>query len=65
MELFGKNLKRIREQKGFTQEFLAEEANISQAQIARMESGKLNTSISNLYILAKRLGCSFDEFFKK
>lgn len=63
MMLFGKNLKRLREAKGYTQEYLAEEAKISHVQIARMETGKLNTSISNLYVLSKALNCEFNEFF--
>ena len=65
LKLFAFNLKRLRVMKGFTQEYLAEEANISQVQVARMEKGKLNTSISNLFVLSKALNCSFDEFFKE
>ena len=63
INLFAKNLKKLRVKKGYTQEYLAEEAKISQVQIARMENGKLNTSISNLFVLSKALDCSFDDFF--
>ena len=63
MQIFSKNLRRLRLERGFSQEFLAEEAGISQVQIARMEKGKLNTSISNLYVLTRALNCSFDDFF--
>lgn len=63
MQLFSKNLRRIRLLRGFSQEYLAEEAGISQVQIARMEKGQLNTSISNLFVLKKALNCSFDDFF--
>jgi len=65
MKLFGRNLKQLRTTRGFTQEYLAEETKTSQTQIARMEAGRLNTSISNLYFLARALDCSFDDFFKK
>lgn len=63
MQLFSKNLRKLRLLRGFSQEYLAEEAGISQVQIARMETGHLNTSISNLYVLKKALKCSFDDFF--
>lgn len=65
MSLFGRNLRKIRLDKGFTQEQLAEEAKISQVQIARIESGKLNTSISTVVALAKALKIQEGEFFKK
>lgn len=62
--MFGKNVHRLRLLKGFTQEFLAEEAKISQVQVARIESGKLNTSISTVVSLAKALGVEVGEFFQ-
>ena len=65
MQLFGKNVQEIRKLRGFTQEYLAEEANISQVQVARIESGKLNTSISTVASLAKALNVDPGEFFKK
>ena len=65
MKLFGNNVQKLRISKGFTQEYLAEEAKISQVQIARIESGKLNTSISTLVSLAKALDVEIGEFFKK
>ena len=63
MKLFGKNVQKIRISKGYTQENLAEEANISQVQIARIESGKLNTSISTLVALSNALKVDVGEFF--
>ena len=45
LKAFGANLKRIRLEKGKTQEELAEDAGISQVSIARIEAGKLNSSI--------------------
>lgn len=65
MKLFGKNVHDIRLSKGYTQEYLAEEAKISQVQVARIESGKLNTSISTVASLAEALGVEVGEFFKK
>ena len=64
MKLFGNNVQRLRIAKGFTQEFLAEEAGISQVQVARIESGKLNTSISTVVAISKALGIEISELFK-
>ncbi len=63
MRLFGRNVHRIRKLRGYTQEFLAEEAQISQVQVARIEAGKLNTSISTVASLAKALSVDVNEFF--
>lgn len=48
LKQFGDNLKRIRLEKGKTQETLAEDSGISQVQIARIERGKLNTSLCTI-----------------
>ena len=55
MAMFGRNVRRMRMDKGFTQEELAEGAGISQVQIARIEAGKINTSISTVVAIAKAL----------
>lgn len=64
MVLFGKNVRRIRIEQNKTQEQLAEDAKISQVQIARIESGKLNTSISTVAALALALQVNVGDFFK-
>lgn len=56
IEKFGKQLKKVREGKGFSQEELALKSNISQSQIARTELGSVNTSISHVNAYAKALG---------
>lgn len=63
MSIFGKNVCKLRLQKSLTQEQLAEDAQISQVQVARIESGKLNTSISTVVALAKALNVEVGEFF--
>lgn len=63
MNRFGKNVRRIRIEKGMTQEELSEEAEISQVQVARIESGKLNTSISTVSAIAKALNVNEGELF--
>ena len=64
MVLFGKNVRKIRIEQNKTQEQLAEDAKISQVQIARIESGKLNTSISTVAALALALQVNVGDFFK-
>lgn len=65
MMTFGKNVCKIRVSKGITQEQLAEEAKISQVQVARIESGRLNTSISTVSAIATALGVSEGDLFSK
>lgn len=60
---FGKNVQKFRQMKGITQEQLADEAGISQVQIARIESGKLNTSISTVVAIANALKINEGDLF--
>lgn len=55
IKAFGLNLRRIREGKGFTQEDLAEKANLAVSTVGRIETGSFNSSISTIAILAKAL----------
>lgn len=61
---FGKNFAKIRKQKGMTQEQLAYKSNISLSQIARLETGVLNTSIITLKILSENLEIEIWQLFK-
>lgn len=47
-----------------SQEALADNAKISQVQVARIEAGQINTTISTLEAIAKVLGVSADKFFE-
>lgn len=53
--LVGKNVKRIREKKGLTQERLAEISGFSQQYISGIEQGRRNPTIITLYELAVSL----------
>ena len=64
LKAFGKNLQKIRNQKGFSQEQLALKADISQSQIARIESGDINTTISTTKVIARALNMESWELFK-
>ena len=52
---FGLRVKELRLQKGFSEEQLAWETGLEFSQINRIENGKINTSISNIFIIAEAL----------
>jgi transcriptional regulator with XRE-family HTH domain len=54
--LVGQNVKRIREQKGLTQERFAEISGFSQQYISGLEQGRRNPTVITLYELAVALG---------
>lgn len=61
VEIFGKNLKRERLDKGFTQEKLAELCNVSKTTICQWETNKQEPSIESLITLSKIFAISIDE----
>ena len=60
---FGQNLKKIRLEKGFTQEKLAFSIGVEISQISRIERGILNTSISTVEALSKALEIPIKDLF--
>ena len=60
---FGKNLKRIRKSKGFTQENLAERIGVERRQITRIETGKSYPSFNSLDNLCEVLETAPNELF--
>ena len=60
-KLVGRNVKRIRQAKGLTQEQLAELSGFSQQYISGLEQGQRNPTIVSLYELAPALGVSHME----
>ena len=60
---FGKNLKKIREAKNMSQSELAYACDMEISQISRLERGILNTSISNIYFIAKALNVHPKDLF--
>lgn len=64
----GKNLRRLREKFGLSQEKLCAElqcrnCDIGRSTYAKYENGELNIRISGLMELKKIYNCSYDEFF--
>jgi transcriptional regulator with XRE-family HTH domain len=60
-KLVGRNVKRIRQEKGLTQEQLAELSGFSQQYISGLEQGRRNPTIVSIYELATALGVSHME----
>lgn len=61
---FGKNLKRIRNEKGISQDEIAlNSTNISTNQVGRIERGEINTGLSTIYELALSLNIDVSELF--
>ena len=56
--LIGSNFKRLRQEKGWTQEEFAERSGFSQQYVSGLESGKRNPTIVTVYELALALGVS-------
>ncbi|MBL4651543.1 MAG: helix-turn-helix transcriptional regulator [Flavobacteriales bacterium] len=60
---FGKNLKRLRNEAGITQEELSYRSELALSQIARIETGKINTTICTVYTIAKALEVNAGKLF--
>lgn len=60
----GKNLKRIRTQKGISQGDIVRSLGMDRAFISNIENGKTNPTLATIAKLAKALGVSTDELLK-
>lgn len=63
IKTFGRNLIRLRREKGLSQEQLAHKADIPINQVGRIERGEINTTLSTLYMLAFALDLNVSELF--
>ena len=63
-KLVGRNVKRIRQEKGLTQEQLADLSGFSQQYISGLEQGRRNPTIVSLYELAMALDTSHMELVR-
>lgn len=57
-KLVGRNVRRIRIEKGLTQEELAERAGVSQFYVSLLETGGRNPTVVSLWELSQALGVS-------
>ena len=62
--MIGKQLKEIRQRKGYTQKEVADFLCISPQSISKWENGEATPSLEFLPKLSELFGCSIDEFFK-
>ena len=60
----GKNLKRIRTEKGITQGDIVRNLGVSRSFESNIENGKTNPTLATITKLAKSLGVSSDELLK-
>lgn len=63
-ELLGKTVKKIREQKGMTQEDLADKAASNVSYLAKIENGYVNTSVRYLIKIARGLRVKVKDLFE-
>jgi len=59
--LVGRNVRRVRQSKGLTQEQFADKSGFSQQYISGLEQGRRNPTVVTLYELARALGVSHVE----
>jgi transcriptional regulator with XRE-family HTH domain len=63
LKLLASKLKEVRAKKGYTQEDLAYESGLSLSQIARIETCKINPTVSTIFQIARTLKVNVSELF--
>jgi transcriptional regulator with XRE-family HTH domain len=63
--LVGRNLRRLRNEKGWSQEELAFRAKVDRSYISQLETGTYSASVTMLGKLAKALGVDASGFLKR
>jgi transcriptional regulator with XRE-family HTH domain len=63
LKLLAKRLKEIRSEKKLSQEDLADKSEITLSQIARIETAKINPTVSTIFKIARGLDVSPKELF--
>ena len=64
LKAFGEHFRKVRKNQGMTMMELAFEADVEYSQIAKIERGVINTTISTIQILAQALGVTPPELFQ-
>jgi len=60
-ELVGIRIRNIRKSQGMSQQILAYEVDMEKTNISRIEAGKTNVTIKNLYKIAQALGVTMKD----
>lgn len=63
--MVGKRIRTLRRMKKMTMEELAMESEMDYSQISRIERGKINTSVYQIYLIAHVLKISINEVFEE
>ena len=63
VEAFALNLKKIRQELGVTQNQLAFEAGITLSQVARIETARINPTLSTVFAIARALDIPLTSIF--
>jgi len=63
LKLLAKHLKKVRMAKGYSQEELAYESGMTLSQIARIETVKINPTVSTIFKLARTLQVPVSDLF--
>ena len=63
-QAFGRNMKRLRTEKGITQGDISRSLKLARSFISNIENGKTNPTLATIAKLAKVLGVSTDELLK-
>jgi transcriptional regulator with XRE-family HTH domain len=64
LKSFGQNLRALRNKKEISMKHLADLANLEYSQVARIERGIINTTISSAYALANALEIPLNKLFE-
>lgn len=60
----GAKIRHLREEKGWSMDKLSLECEMEKTQLRRIETGKYNSTISTLAVIAKALGIALSELLK-
>lgn len=60
-ELVGIRIRNIRKSQGMSQQILAYEVDMEKTNISRIEAGRTNVTVKNLYKIAQALGVTMKE----
>lgn len=63
IKAFASQLKKIRLREGLTQSQLAFESGLSLSQIARIETARINPTLSTVFVLARTLNVTLTDLF--
>jgi transcriptional regulator with XRE-family HTH domain len=63
LEAFASHLKAVRAKYGYTQQQLSFEADLTLSQIARIETAKVNPSLSAIFAIARAMNVPLTELF--